>query len=68
VLSGAPASDPSPHLISMECRGVLCLVDDFEKTPERNTAIVQKLAMKKIIAVMNFIWLVEFKNHNRSIW
>ncbi len=61
VLSGTPASDPSPHLMSIECGGVIFLVCDFVEIPEKSTTVVMRLAMKRVIAMANFMRLVKFE-------
>ena len=52
--------------MSIERGGVIFLVGDFAEMPEKITVVVLKLAMKRIIAMANFIGLVKFKNQNRS--
>jgi hypothetical protein len=46
--------------MSIECAGVIFLVGHFEEMPERMTAVVLKLAIKRIIAMANFMGLVKF--------
>lgn len=47
--------------MSIERGGVIFLVGDFEEMPEKSTAVVLKLAMKRIIAMANFMRLVELE-------
>ena len=58
---GAPASVPSPHLMSIEGKGEVFFVVDFEVMPEKSTAVVVELAIKSRIAMANFMRLVEFE-------
>jgi hypothetical protein len=47
--------------MSIERKGEVFFVVDFEVMPEKSTAVVLKLAMKRSIAMANFMRLVVFE-------
>jgi hypothetical protein len=47
--------------MSIECGGVIFLVCDFVEIPEKSTTVVMRLAMKRVIAMANFMRLVKFE-------
>jgi hypothetical protein len=47
--------------MSIEDDGVVLFAGDFEETPEKSTAVVLKLAIKRSIAMVSFMRLVELE-------
>jgi hypothetical protein len=47
--------------MSIEGKGEVLFVVDFEVMPEKSTAVVVELAIKSRIAMANFMRLVEFE-------
>lgn len=51
AISGTPASDPSPHLISITEGGVVLLLGDFAGLSQKSIAAVLKLETERTNAM-----------------
>lgn len=53
AVSGDPASEPSPHLISTEEGGAVLLLDDFGASFQKRMVAVLMLVTERSAAMMN---------------